>query len=111
MSSTGNIVHTDNYAGHGSSKASLEIMVKYAALELAHMNVRVNALSGGPIETDALRKFPNFEELKAEVIKRTPLGRMGLPTDLAGVAKFLCSDDAKWITGQTIIADGGSSFT
>ena len=111
MSSTGNIVYTDNYAGHGSSKAAVEVMVKYAALELAEKNIRVNALSGGPIETDALKKFPNFQDLKKEVIKRTPLGRMGLPNDLAGVAKFLCSDDAKWITAQTIIADGGSSFT
>jgi len=111
MSSTGNLVYTPNYAGHGSSKASVETMVKYAALELAPKNIRVNALSGGPIETDALKKFPNFDELKQEVIRRTPLGRMGLPQDLSGIAKFLCSDDAKWITGQTIIADGGSSFT
>lgn len=111
MSSTGNLVHTENYAGHGSSKASLETMVKYAALELAEKNIRVNALSGGPIETDALRKFPNFDQLKQDVISRTPLGRMGQPDDLAGIAKFLCSEDAKWITGQTIIADGGSSFT
>jgi len=111
MSSTGNLVHTENYAGHGSSKASLETMVKYAALELAEKNIRVNALSGGPIETDALRAFPNFDKLKQDVISRTPLGRMGQPDDLAGIAKFLCSEDAKWITGQTIIADGGSSFT
>ncbi len=111
MSSTGNLVHTENYAGHGSSKAALEIMVKYAALELAEKNIRVNALSGGPIETDALRAFPNFDQLKQDVISRTPLGRMGQPDDLAGIAKFLCSEDAKWITGQTIIADGGSSFT
>jgi len=111
LSSTGNLVHTTNYAGHGSSKASLETMVKYAALELADKKIRVNALSGGPIETDALKKFPNFEELKQEVINRTPLGRMGQSEDLAGIAKFLCSEDAKWITGQIIIADGGSSFT
>lgn len=111
LSSTGNLVHTENYAGHGSSKAALEIMVKYAALELAETKIRVNALSGGPIETDALRKFPNFDALKAEVISRTPLGRMGLPEDLAGAALFLCSENARWVTGQTLIADGGSCFT
>lgn len=111
ISSTGNLVHTDNYAGHGSSKASLETMVRYAATELAPKNIRVNALSGGPIETDALRAFPNFEELKAEVIKRTPLGRMGQAEDMAGIALFLCKKDSYWINGQTIIADGGSSFT
>ena len=111
LSSTGNLVHTDNYAGHGNSKAALETMVKYAATELAVKNIRVNALSGGPIETDALRAFPNFEELKAEVIKRTPLGRMGQASDLAPIALFLCQEGSYWINGQTIIADGGSSFT
>lgn len=111
LSSTGNLVHTENYAGHGNSKAALETMVRYAATELAPKNIRVNALSGGPIETDALRAFPNFEELRAEVIKRTPLGRMGQPKDLAGIAYFLCHEDSYWINGQTIIADGGSSFT
>ncbi len=111
LSSTGNLVYTDNYAGHGNSKAALETMVKYAATELAAKNIRVNALSGGPIETDALRAFPNFEELKAEVIKRTPLGRMGQASDIAPIALFLCSKGSYWINGQTIIADGGSSFT
>jgi 7-alpha-hydroxysteroid dehydrogenase len=111
LSSTGNLVHTENYAGHGSSKAALETMVRYAATELAPKNIRVNALSGGPIETDALRAFPNFEELKAEVIRRTPLGRMGQASDLAPIALFLCKEDSYWINGQTIIADGGSSFT
>lgn len=111
LSSTGNLVHTENYAGHGNSKAAIETMVKYAATELAPKNIRVNALSGGPIETDALRAFPNFEELKAEVIKRTPLGRMGQAEDLAPIALFLCQQGSYWINGQTIIADGGSSFT
>lgn len=111
ISSTGNLVHTENYAGHGTSKAALEIMVKYAATELAPKNIRVNTLSGGPIDTDALRKFPNYEEMKAGTIARTPLGRMGQAEDLAGTALFLCSNDSYWITGQTLIADGGSSFT
>jgi len=111
LSSTGNIVHTENYAGHGTSKAALEIMVKYAAIELAEKNIRVNALSGGPIETDALKAFPDYENLKAKIISRTPLGRIGQADDLSGIAHFLCSADAKWITGQTIIADGGSAFT
>ncbi|MDR2906185.1 MAG: enoyl-ACP reductase [Helicobacteraceae bacterium] len=111
ISSTGNLVHTENYAGHGTSKAALEIMVKYAANELASKNIRANVVSGGPIDTDALRKFPNYEEMKAGTIARTPLGRMGQATDLAGATLFLCSKDSYWITGQTLIADGGSSFT
>jgi 7-alpha-hydroxysteroid dehydrogenase len=111
MSSTGNLVYTPNYAGHGSSKAAVETMVKYAAHELGEKNIRVNAVSGGPIDTDALRAFPNYEEVKAETIARSPLKRMGTPEDLAGACWFLCTDDASWITGQTIVVDGGTSFS
>jgi len=111
MSSTGNLVYTPNYAGHGSSKAAVETMVKYAAYELGEKNIRVNAVSGGPIDTDALRAFPNYEEVKAETIARSPLKRMGTPEDLAGACWFLCTDDASWITGQTIVVDGGTSFS
>ncbi|NPA55301.1 MAG: enoyl-ACP reductase [Epsilonproteobacteria bacterium] len=110
LSSTGNIVYTPNYAGHGSSKAAVETMVKYAAAELGEMGIRVNAVSGGPIDTDALKKFPNYEEVKAEVEKRSPLGRMGVAKDLAGMCYFLCTDECSWLTGQTIIIDGGTSF-
>ncbi|BCD62483.1 7-alpha-hydroxysteroid dehydrogenase [Nitratiruptor sp. YY08-26] len=111
LSSTGNLVYTPNYAGHGSSKAAVETMVKYAAHELGPKQIRVNAVSGGPIDTDALRAFPNYEEVKAATIARSPLGRMGTPEDIAGACWFLCSDEAGWITGQTLVIDGGTSFS
>jgi len=110
MSSTGNLIYTPNYAGHGANKAAVEAMVRYAAAELGEKGIRVNALSGGPINTDALRAFPNFEEVKAETEKRSPLNRMGVPTDLSGACKFLCSDEASWVTGHTLIVDGGTTF-
>jgi 7-alpha-hydroxysteroid dehydrogenase len=110
LSSTGNLVYTPNYTGHGLSKAAVETAVKYAACELGSKGIRVNAVSGGPIDTDALRAFPNYEEVKAEVEKRSPLNRMGLPEDLAGICYFLCTDEASWITGQTFIVDGGTTF-
>jgi len=110
LSSTGNLVYTPNYSGHGNSKAAVETMVKYAAAELGEFGIRVNAVSGGPIDTDALRKFPNYEEVKSEVVKRSALGRMGEAQDLVGACAFLCSDTAGWLTGQTIIIDGGTSF-
>jgi len=110
LSSTGNLVYTPNYAGHGSSKAAVETMVKYAAAELGQKGIRVNAVSGGPIDTDALKKFPNYEEVKAEVEKRSPLGRMGQPEDLCGMCYFLCTDECSWLTGQTIVIDGGTTF-
>ena len=110
LSSTGNLVYTPNYAGHGSSKSAVETMVKYAATELGEKGIRVNAVSGGPIDTDALKKFPNYEEVKAEVEKRSPLNRMGQANDLCGMCYFLCTDECSWLTGQTIIIDGGTSF-
>lgn len=112
MSSTGNLVYTPNYAGHGTNKAAVETMVKYAAAELGSMGIRVNAVSGGPIDTDALKAFPNYEEVKAEVAKRSPLNRMGESEDLTGACLFLCDNKgASWLTGQTIIVDGGTTFT
>jgi 7-alpha-hydroxysteroid dehydrogenase len=110
MSSTGNLVYTPNYAGHGTNKAAVEAMVRYAAAELGEKGIRVNAVSGGPIDTDALKAFPNYEEVKAEVVRRSPLSRMGKPEDLTGACKFLCSDESSWLTGQTIVIDGGTTF-
>lgn len=85
-------------------------MVRYAAAELGAMGIRVNAVSGGPIETDALRAFTNYEEVRDITAKLSPLGRMGHPEDLAGACLFLCSDKASWITGHTLIIDGGTTF-
>ena len=110
MSSTGNIVYIDNYTGHGTNKAAVEATVRYAATELGEKNIRVNAVSGGPIDTDALKAFTNYEEVKQKTADLSPLGRMGQPEDIAGACLFLCSDDASWITGQTLIVDGGTSF-
>lgn len=110
MSSTGNLVYTPNYAGHGTNKAAIEAMVRYAAAELGEKNIRVNAVSGGPIDTDALKAFPNYEEVKGEVVRRSPLSRMGEPEDLTGACMFLCENGSSWLTGQTIVVDGGTTF-
>ncbi|MDD2905818.1 MAG: enoyl-ACP reductase [Sulfurimonas sp.] len=110
MSSTGNLVYTPNYAGHGTNKAAVEAMVRYAAAELGEKNIRVNAVSGGPIDTDALKAFPNYEEVKAEVVRRSPLSRMGEAEDLTGACLFLCGAESSWLTGQTIVIDGGTTF-
>ncbi len=110
MSSTGNLIYSPNYAGHGANKAAVEAMVRYAAAELGEKGIRVNAVSGGPIDTDALRAFPNYDEVRAETERRSPLNRMGQPEDLSGACKFLCSDEASWVTGHTLIVDGGTTF-
>ncbi|MGP1451106.1 MAG: enoyl-ACP reductase [Wolinella sp.] len=111
LSSTGNLVYTPNYAGHGSSKNAVETMVKYAASDLGEWGIRVNCVSGGPIDTDALKAFPDYEEIKAIVERQSAIGRMGQPQDLVGACLFLCDESASpWLTGQTIIVDGGTSF-
>ncbi len=110
MSSTGNLVYIENYAGHGTNKAAVEAMMRYAAVELGEMNIRVNAVSGGPIDTDALKAFTNYEEVKAETIRRSAIGRMGEASDIAGAVYFLCTPEASWVTGQTLIVDGGTTF-
>jgi len=110
LSSTGNLIYIENYAGHGTNKAAVEAMSRYAAVELGDMGIRVNAVSGGPIDTDALKAFTNYEEVKAETIKRSALNRMGSPDDLAGSVYFLCTPEASWITGQTLVVDGGTTF-
>jgi 7-alpha-hydroxysteroid dehydrogenase len=111
MSSTGNLTYIENYAGHGTNKAAIETMVRYASAELGQMGIRVNAVSGGPIETDALRAFTNYEEVKAETIKRSHINRMGAPGDMAGACLFLCSEEASWITAQTLRVEGGTTFS
>lgn len=110
ISSTGNLVYIENYSGHGTAKAAVEAMVRYAATELGEFGIRVNAVSGGPIETDALKAFTNYEEVKDKTAELSPLNRMGQPTDLSGACLFLCSDKASWVTGHTLVIDGGTTF-
>lgn len=111
LSSTGNLVYMPNYAGHGNAKNAVETVVKYAAQDLGEFNIRVNAISGGPIDTDALKAFPDYETVKAKVEELSPLKRMGSPEDLAGAALFLCDNtQSPWMTGQTIVIDGGTVF-
>lgn len=99
-----------NYGAIGISKAALESLVRYLGVELMPKNIRVNGVSGGLVDTDALKAFPFFDTFKNEVIKRTPAGRVGKPEDLARVVAFLCSPEASWIVGQVLVADGGLSL-
>jgi enoyl-[acyl-carrier protein] reductase III len=94
----------------GVSKAALEAATRYLGVELAPHNVRVNAVSGGLVETDALKSFDWGSGVIADTVKRTPAGRMVEPDDIARVVAFLCSDDAAMIRGQTIVVDGGFSL-
>ena len=100
----------DNYALVGTSKAALESLVRYLAVELAPSGIRVNGVSAGVVETDALRHFPNREEMLEHSASRTPVGRLVEPEDVADAVEFLCSPGAKMVCGQTLIVDGGFSL-
>jgi len=110
ISSLGSRHFTPNYGAIGISKAALENLVRYLAVELAPFKIQVNAVSGGLIETDSLKLFPDFERMKKESLTRTPGGRLGQPQDIAEVVSFLISPQSGWIYGQTIIVDGGYSL-
>jgi enoyl-[acyl-carrier protein] reductase III len=94
----------------GVSKAALEAVTRYLAVEFAPFNVGVNAVSGGLVETDALKSFPWGPDLIEQTITRTPARRMVEPEDLAQAVAFLCSPAAAMIRGQTIVVDGGFSL-
>jgi enoyl-[acyl-carrier protein] reductase III len=98
----------DNYTLVGTSKAALEALVRYLAVELAP-RIRVNAVSGGVVDTDALEHFPNREEMLAAGAAN-PVGRMVTPEDIASAVAFLCSAEADMVRGQTLIVDGGFSL-
>ena len=100
----------ENYALVGTSKAALESLVRYLAVELAPSGIRVNGVSAGVVETDALKHFPNREEMVEHSTKRTPVGRLVEPEDVADAVEFLCSPAAKMVCGQTLIVDGGFSL-
>jgi enoyl-[acyl-carrier protein] reductase III len=110
ISSLGARAYVPNYGAIGPSKAALEALIRSLAVELAPRGIRVNGISAGFIETDSIKKFPDSEYLLEKARLRTPMQRLGVPEDLAGIALFLCADAARWICGQVIVADGGLSL-
>jgi len=110
VSSLGSQRVLENYALVGTSKAALEALVRYLAVELAPQDIRVNAVSAGLVETGALEYFPNREEMLKWYEMRTPAGRLVGPRDVADAVCFLCSPEAGMIRGHTLIVDGGYSL-
>lgn len=95
------------YSMVGVSKAAIEALIRYLAVELAPHGIVCNAVSPGVVETEALNFFPSKEAILAEGLRRTPAGRFVTPEEVAKLVAWLCTDDARMIVGQTIIMDGG----
>ena len=110
VSSLGSTRVLENYVLVGVSKAALEAVVRYLAVELAPRGIRVNAVSAGVVETGALDHFPNRETMISDSLARTPAGRLVEPGDIADAVSFLCSPQAEMVRGQTLIVDGGFSL-
>jgi enoyl-[acyl-carrier protein] reductase III len=110
VSSLGSTRVLENYVLVGTSKAALESVVRYLAVELAPRGIRVNAVSAGVVETEALEYFPNREEMLRAANTRTPAGRMVESDDVAGAVAYLCSADADMVCGHTLVVDGGYSL-
>ena len=101
------------WVGMGSAKAALESLVRYLAVALARRGITVNAISPGWTEDSVLNTLPpQAQDLLRNWHRRgwTPMGRLGTPADVGNVASLFCSEEAGWITGQVIYADGGASL-
>ena len=109
VSSLGSVRVLENYTLVGVSKAALEALVRYLAVELAP-RIRVNCVSAGVVETGALEHFPNKDEMISSGLERTPAGRLVEPRDVADAVCFLCSPAAAMVCGHTFVVDGGFSL-
>ncbi|MFD8493102.1 SDR family oxidoreductase [Amycolatopsis sp. NPDC059657] len=111
LSSVGSSLVISDYATVGTSKAAVEALTRYLAVEFAAAGIRVNTASGGLIDGTVATMFPHAAELAQRVREATPLGhRLGSERELAELVVFLASRSASWITGQTVVADGGLSL-
>lgn len=107
MSSVNAVFAIANQVPYSVSKGGISQLTKVMALSLAPHGIRVNAIGPGSIMTDMLASVNSNPEAKARILSRTPLGRVGEPSEIATIASFLASDAASYVTGQTIFADGG----
>ena len=111
ISSLGSRLVMPIYTAVGVSKAALEALTRYLAIEMAEKDIRVNAVSAAAVETEALKLYASDPNLPAPMVTSAPAGRMVQPEDIAETVVFLCSEAASMIRGQIIVVDGGVSLT
>jgi glucose 1-dehydrogenase len=107
LSSVNAVFALPDHVAYSISKGGISQLTKAMAIALAPHGIRVNAIGPGSIMTAMLEKVMTDASARRRILSRTPLGRLGLPEEMANVAVFLASDQASYITGQTIYADGG----
>jgi glucose 1-dehydrogenase len=107
MSSVNAVVAIPNQIPYAVSKGGLNQLTKAMALALAPYGIRVNGIGPGSVMTDMLAAVAQDKAARRKVLARTPLGRIGDPSEIAAVAAFLASDDSSYMTGQTVYPDGG----
>lgn len=107
MSSINAQVAIPSQVPYSVSKGGVQQLTKVMSLSLAKYGIRVNAIGPGSINTDILAAVNNDPAAKNRILSRTPMGRIGEPSEIASIAAFLASDDASYVTGHTIYADGG----
>jgi enoyl-[acyl-carrier protein] reductase III len=110
LSSLGSQRVLPGYMVVGASKAAIETVTRYLAVELAPQGIRANVVSPGVVDTDALRHFPARDEILQKAREVTPSGSLATPEDVAGAVDFLTSPMASMITGHTLVIDGGASL-
>ena len=107
MSSVNDTLAIPAIVGYCVAKGGISQLTRATSIALAPHGIRVNAIGPGSIMTDMLKGVVNDKAAMAQVMSRTPMGRVGKPSEIASIAVFLASDDASYVTGQTIYADGG----
>ncbi len=108
ISSVSSIVGGSQQAHYCPTKAGINLLMKSMAIALGKYGITCNMVAPGTIETDINREDLSNPEKRASMIRRTPLGRLGRPEDIAGPVAFLASDDAAYMTGAILIVDGGA---
>jgi len=111
ISSLGSRLAWPIYTAVGVSKAALEALTRYLAVELASKDICVNGIAAGAVETETLKLYTAGQDLPEMYYQSTPAGRMIQPEDVANLVAFLCSDEASMIRGQIVVIDGGLSLS
>lgn len=110
MSSVHEEIVFPHFAAYCASKGALKMLTRNLATELAPLNMRVNNVAPGAIATPINKKLLNDKEQLDHLLDNIPMRKMGTPEDVAALVAFLCSDDAKYVTGSTYFVDGGLTY-